>query len=274
MSIETPRDLREPARSRAEGRAWRVGGQAAAVVTVLAVCAAVLAVLTRPGSAVRDASVSYPLGAGAIVVTAASAGTDIVLEPGGAGRVSVASHLVFAYGSPPGAGVGWDGHTLRLDLRCAGHTPLRATPCHARYTVRVPPGTQVAANTATGDVTASGLAGGLRLASGAGDITVTGVRGPLWANTTNGDIAARALRSPDAELTTGAGDVSASFAAAPTRLVASSHSGDISLTLPPTTTYRVEAETSTGDRDVTIPQAPGAAHLVIANTDLGDLDIG
>jgi hypothetical protein len=266
-TIDTPRSPQNPAR----GRAWRAGGLAAAAVTVLAGCAAVLAVLTRPGNAVTDASTSYPLGSAAVVVTAPSDGVDLVLAPGSAGRLTVESHLVFTAGSPPSTATAWDGHTLRLGLRCTRR--LRGTPCRARYTVRVPAGTAVAASTTAGDITASGLTGDLRLASGAGDISVTGAAGPLWVRATNGDVAARALRSPTAELTTGTGDISASFADPPTRLDATTHDGDIALALPTTTSYLVQAETSTGDRHVDVPQAPGATHLVTAHTDLGDLAI-
>jgi hypothetical protein len=261
-TIDTPRG---------PGRAWRAGGLAAAVVTVLLGCAAVLAVLTQPGNAVTDANTSYPLGSAAVVVTAPSDGVDLMLAPGNAGRLTVESHVVFTAGSPPSAAAAWDGHTLRLDLRCARR--LRDTPCRARYTVRVPSGTAVAASTAAGDIAASGLTGDLRLASGAGDISVTGVRGPLSVRATNGDIAARALRSPTAELTTSTGDIFASFADPPTWLDATTHNGDIALALPTTTSYRVAAETNTGVRHVDVPQAPGATHLVTAHTDLGDLAI-
>jgi hypothetical protein len=268
-TTDTSRDPRAPAPRR--GRAWRRGGLGAAAVTVLIGCAALVAVLTRPGNAVRDSGTSYPLRSAAVVVTTPADGVDLVLEPGSAGRLSVESRLVFGYGSPPSVATSWDGRTLRLGLRCPRRPSGRG--CHARYTVRVPVGTAVAASTTAGDVTAGGLTGDLRLATGAGDITVTGARGPLWARTSAGDIRASALRSPTAELTTSTGDVVAAFAAAPTRLDATTHAGDVRLDLPATATYRVQAETSTGVREVTVRQAPGATHVVTAYTDVGDLDI-
>jgi DUF4097 and DUF4098 domain-containing protein YvlB len=106
-----------------------------------------------------------------------------------------------------------------------------------------------------------------------GAIGVTGARGPLRASTAHGDVTGTDLRSPDATFTTGAGDIDATFAGAPTRLDATTRAGDIDLTLPAGAPYLVQAETDTGNRTVHVPQAPDAIHHVIANTDAGDIDI-
>ena len=65
-----------------------------------------------------------------------------------------------------------DGSTLRI----AGNCPyISFGPCDARIVIRVPSATEVDVRSGSGDVTASGLTGRVKLETGSGDVNADGL---------------------------------------------------------------------------------------------------
>lgn len=136
-----------------------------------------------------------------------------------------------------------------------GCRPFWFGHCRVSLTVHVPPGTPVDVNASSGDISASGLSGPVRLATSSGDVSATGVRS----------------RTVDAHA--GSGNVDLGFAAAPRSVDAETGSGDVSVLVPRGGVYAVDAETSSGDRTVGVRSDARAAAVVRARAGSGDISV-
>jgi DUF4097 and DUF4098 domain-containing protein YvlB len=182
-----------------------------------------------------------------------------------------------------------DGATVRINGNCPY---ISFGPCRARIVIRVPADTAVEVQSGSGDVTASGLAGPVKLETGSGDVNATGLTGSSDLNTSSGDVTVRGLRGRTVlrtgsgdinaedvatrELTadTASGDVQLDFAQAPDIVDASTASGDVDVSLPEGGTYRVEADPGSGDQHLNVKIDPSATRVVRAQTSSGDVTVG
>jgi DUF4097 and DUF4098 domain-containing protein YvlB len=164
-------------------------------------------------------------------------------------------------------------------------------PCRASIVVHVPPGTRVDVRSGSGDLTASGISGPMRMETGSGDVTATGLTGDADLRTSSGDVnvrglgAAVTLRSASGDINaeelaaatveavTSSGDVELDFRLAPRDVDAATASGDVAVSLPRGQTYRVAADTGSGDRNV-IGNDPASTRVVRARTSSGDVTVG
>jgi hypothetical protein len=186
---------------------------------------------------------------------------------------------------------------LRVDVNGSsvsvhgGCGPVWFDRCHASVIVYVPPGTAVEVSTRSGDVSASGLSGPVRLTAISGDISASGLSGPADLNSSSGDIdvhdlsgtASLAASSGDVEgnrlssrtvhARTGSGDVDLLFATSPHGVDAEAGSGDVSLLVPFGGRYAVDAETSSGDRSIGIRTDPQASRVLRARAGSGDVSV-
>jgi DUF4097 and DUF4098 domain-containing protein YvlB len=212
---------------------------------------------------------------------------DVEVETGSAGAVTVDS---VAHGSlrAPHLNVSVDGDTVHVAGGCG---PVWFGHCSATVTVRVPPGGSARVRSHEGDVRASGLSGPVRLVTGSGDvdadnltgsadlhtssgdITAHDLSGPARLETGSGDVAAEGLSGPGARASTGSGDVTMLFSSAPASASADTGTGDINLLVPRGFAYRVQAETTFGDRVVEVDTS-GTRHRLQAHTGSGDVVVG
>jgi hypothetical protein len=181
-----------------------------------------------------------------------------------------------------------DGATVRIDGNCP---QISFGPCHARILIRVPADTAVDVVSGSGDVTASGLTGKVKLETGSGDVNATGLTGDSDLHTSSGDVNVRALRG-DTDLRTGSGDINAAdmatrdvtadtasgdveldFETAPDLVDASTASGDVDVSVPEGDEYRIEADPGSGEYRPNVRTDPAAARIIRAQTSSGDITV-
>jgi hypothetical protein len=96
------------------------------------------------------------------------------------------------------------------------------------FTVRMPAGVSLLAETGNGDVAINGAGGDVKASTGNGRVLIAGTTGRVVAHTGNGRVTVEDARGP-VEATTGNGDVRVSTASGP--VTASSGNGDIDVSM-------------------------------------------
>ena len=142
--------------------------------------------------------------------------------------------------------------------------------CSVSFAVTVPPGVTATVATEGGPVTVAGIAGGnldsgggpvsatkisgpLTVITGGGPLALDGLAGPLSADTGGGPLSARDIASEIATVSTGGGDASVVFSAAPDSVTMSTDGGAARLAVPGGP-YAVDATSDGGG-----PQSVGIA---------------
>ena len=213
---------------------------------------------------------------------------DISVGPGPAGQLRVHGTLHYSLIRPK---LTWQrsGSTIALHAHCQVPTGV----CSFDYAVAVPAGARSEISTASGNLTAIGLAGPVTLSADSGDIKAAQVSGRTTISDHSGDItvtslsAARTLILNDSGDITGtgvssrqltaqdqSGDITVVFTKVPDLVKITDSSGNIKLVFPPgPTAYRVSASTSSGQTSVNVPQSPTSPHVVSVTDDSGDITI-
>ncbi|CAL9346604.1 hypothetical protein SUDANB121_00391 [Nocardiopsis dassonvillei] len=154
-------------------------------------------------------------------------------------RVQVDRELRGTPLTDPDEDIETDDGELRIDADCSGVWFLEG--CSVDYDIAVPAGVEVQVETVSGEVTVTGLEGGVEASSVNGLVEVTDVTGDVRVETTSGRIEVAGITgSVDLESTSG----SITAAGEGERLHASSTSGDVDLT--GFTAGSVEAESTSG----------------------------
>jgi putative adhesin len=219
-----------------------------------------------------DVHASY---AGVRSLTIDDGAGDVVLRGAPAGsRLTVTEHVRAGLSSPTRQATLAPGGALRLSEGC--HSSLDPE-CTVRYTVAVPAGIPVAANSGAGNVSAGALhtSGTVALSSGAGDVTATDVSSTtsLELGAGAGDVSASRIGAPALRVSSGAGDVTADVVGPISSLVASSGAGDVTLSVPPAT-YDVHATSGAGGvADQALATNPTAARRITASSGAGEVTI-
>jgi len=139
---------------------------------------------------------------------------------------------------------------LHLSFRCAP-----ASPCTEHYRLLVPRRTALALRQPAGRITASGLAGPVRITAGHVAVSAAG------------------LRSPSLAAVISSGQLTAAFAAAPRLVSVTLTSAQATLRLPGSVGYAVSSQVVAGFIHVGVPQASGAARTVTARIHSGELEL-
>jgi hypothetical protein len=250
--------------------AWLVAG---AVVTVLAIGITSFALWHNP-IARNTATYSTPQTQAytgqptAIMVQLASG--DVTLRRGPSGRITVRRQLQWSGGKPV-INERWDGHTLRVMQACP--RLLLNGNCNVKYILTVPSSVSVTASTESGNITVNDVTGRLNLTSASGDLAASGTSGAVSARTSSGNVTVTGAQSSDVTAKTSAGDVELAFSGVPARADGESASGNVMVVVPPPARYNVLADTSAGNRTVTVAQDPASPRLIIANSASGDVTV-
>jgi hypothetical protein len=165
-------------------------------------------------------------------------------------------------------------------------------PCQATVVLHVPADVPVKVDGHSGDLTASGMSAPVKLHTSSGNVSADGLTGEADLRTGSGDVSAGALtgtvklRSSSGDVSavdldarrvlasTNSGDVKLVFTAAPDRVDALGHSGDMTVVVAPGSgPYHVVADTNSGDTN-TIPDTARATRLIHARTNSGDVVVG
>jgi Toastrack DUF4097 len=213
---------------------------------------------------------------------------DITVGPGPAGRLRVHGTLRYSLVRPQ---LRWQRSpsTIALHAHCRVPTGL----CSFTYAVTVPAGGRSEVSNASGNLTASGLAGTVTLSTDSGDIHATRISGSVTITDHSGDItvsslsAGRALIMNDSGNITGSGvssqvltaqgqsgDITLVFTAVPRLVRISDSSGNIKLVFPPGPThYRVSTSTSSGQTSINVPRSPTSPHVVSVTNQSGNITL-
>lgn len=144
----------------------------------------------------------------------------------------------------------WQGSTLLITEDCAAPSFTVVNPCGASMVLAVPATVFVQSTLDSGSLHVRGMSGGVNARARSGDIDLEGDSGTLWARADSGEIHGAGLASQQATAQALSGDVDLAFTSAPTSVSASVASGNVIVTVPHGTTYRVSGQTSSGDRNV------------------------
>lgn len=121
------------------------------------------------------------------------------------------------------------------------------------YDITTPKGTDLAANSGSGDIHVSDLSGPAKINTGSGSIDATGLSGRTTLETGSGDIRAELQSSTGVKAQTGSGSIR--LKGVQGELYAETGSGDIDVEGQPTSSWRLQ----TGSGSVTL--ATGSAHF-------------
>ena len=129
-------------------------------------------------------------------------------------------------------------------------------------------------NDSFGNITARNLAGSILLVNNSGDIQASGVTGDTQIRNSFGNVDITGLSAADVTASNNSGDVVLSFSRVPNNVQITDAFGNVTVELPPgTATYRVHAQTTFGNRTVSVPQSPSATHVITVTNNSGDITI-
>jgi len=214
-----------------------------------------------------------------------SYGGQVQVASGPVSRVQVTETIMYDQQTRPPAVMQSvsDGRLALSSRACA------STDCGVDFRMTVPPGVTVTVSAEGGQVTVSGTAGA-NLDSGGGPTTATliggpltvvtdggplvlrGVAGPLHADTGGGNLVGQDLAAPTATITTGGGDATVVFSAAPKSVKLSTDGGTAVLAVPGGP-YAVTADSGGGPESLAIATDPAARPTLTVSSGGGPLRI-
>ncbi|GAA1837561.1 hypothetical protein GCM10009836_15300 [Pseudonocardia ailaonensis] len=161
---------------------------------------------------------------------------------------------------------------VRLASRC--RDGVVAASCRVGWTVAVPAGFTVDVDAGAGSLKVRDLTGPVTLKA-LGDVELSGLSGDVTARSTYGDITGAGLRSGSVTVASISGDVDLTLTVPPHSVSATVTAvGDVSLAVPGSQAYRVDAEPGRfGDRKVTVPQDPASLSILRAVTGGGTVTL-
>jgi hypothetical protein len=143
--------------------------------------------------------------------------------------------------------------------------------CDVAYTVELPPSFELVTAGNAGDVTVRGLTGPVRVDRSAGDVELIDVSGPVDVTLEGGEITAHGLRSDTVRAESMSGDVRLDLVEPPEAVRVATGSGEVDVTVPAETSYRVSASTNDGERSVTVPLDPASPRTITITGVSGDV---
>jgi hypothetical protein len=221
-------------------------------------------------------------------VDAGAAEIVVLPELGGGGKTTIDSTAKGSFHAPVLRAVK-NGGEVRMDGNCPY---ISFGPCQARVVIRVPAATELDIHSGSGDLTATGMTGRVKLETGSGDVNADGLRGDADLRTGSGNVNVRAvegatrmrtgsgdinaedLGAADVLADTSSGDVTLDFRGAPSVVDASTASGDVDVVVPRPDAYRVDADPGSGDQQVAVKTDPDSTRVVRARTSSGDVTVG
>lgn len=196
-----------------------------------------------PGT--HRSSTTYTISSPVSALVVTSQVGNVTVTGGSGATATVTEHSTYS-SKPPVTTRTVSGGTLSVGYAC----PTELV-CAVSYDIQVPRTAAVQVTADAGKIVLSALAGQVTAKADAGLITATGLTGA------------------SVSLTTDVGAINADFAAAPASIRAVTRVGAITLRVPMTATYTVNASVRVGRATVRIPQARSAPHTITATTDVG-----
>jgi DUF4097 and DUF4098 domain-containing protein YvlB len=177
---------------------------------------------------------------------------NIEIADAGGSNVQVRRTDRFAYGRSSVERRNLSSGVLRINSRCPS---VVVGSCSADYRVAVPDNVPVVVRTSDGDVHVDAFRGSAQIQTGEGNVSVDAFCGFSLS------------------VKTGSGNARTAASCSPQSLNLRSRSGSLDVTVP-SGSYRVDADSNTGRRDVTgVTPSPGAPFEIQALSDSGDVTV-
>jgi hypothetical protein len=203
--------------------------------------------LSIPGTHTSVRGYLITADAGTLVVNGEVGDVTVV----GSDRAGVEVVTQAAYSSkPPDITRTVSGGTLTVGYTC----PVQIA-CGVAFVIAVPRRTAVHAVTGTGAIRLTGLDGTVTAKADAGVIDATG------------------LTAQTASFVTDAGGIDVAFTSPPRDVTASTRVGAITVRVPVTVAYQVNAKAIVGRVTVSVPHGAGATRTIAASADVGSVDV-
>lgn len=232
-----------------------------------------------PDTITRTVTVSQPV----TTVNVQSNGAPVQVTAGPGQRVRVTETIV--YGP-------WDGRPPTALQSVSGGVLTLAEPmcdCTVSFSITIPLGVGVAADTQGGPLTisgasganldsgggpvsASGISGHLIVSADGGAVELSGLTGPLDANTGGGPLSATGIDATAVTVLTGGGRAQIGFTAPPDGMFISTDGGPATLSVPGGP-YALTANTYGGPETVGIATDPAVGRSITVTTGGGPLQI-
>jgi hypothetical protein len=186
---------------------------------------------------------------------------------GDSARISVTEHISFRHTVPVTTHQA-AARTLTLDSNCpAGET------CGVAYDITVPRSVTVRVSDNVGTIRLSSLTGQVTAQTDAGDVDLASMSGPINITGMAGSILGQNVSSASASLHVAAGTIDVTFSAAPATLTATATAGSVTLRVPGSVPYAVDASTSVDSTDVGVISSAASPHAITASTTTGAVTI-
>jgi DUF4097 and DUF4098 domain-containing protein YvlB len=183
------------------------------------------------------------------------------------GKVSVTEHISFRHTAPVTTHRTTAG-ALTLDSSCPA-----AETCSVGYDITVPRAMTVQVSDNVGTIRLESLSGQVTAHTNAGNIDLSSVSGPIEITGHAGSILGQNVSSVRATLRLSAGEIDVTFSAAPTTITAATTVGSVTLRVPGTVPYAVDASVSVGSTRVSVTRSPASPHSITASTRTGSITI-
>ncbi len=222
------------------------------------------------------------------VLTVDAGPGDILILPSQTGDVRVETRSKGTLHTPRIRAI-QDGTHVMMSGNCPAFS---FGPCEAEVVLHVPVETTVEVHSSSGEITASGVGGPLRLDTNSGDVTAIGVTGPADLHTgsgevslrggsgevvlesNSGDVIASDVASENVTAETGSGDVNLDFRVPPQMVDAKAGSGDVRVAVPDAASYDVILDTGSGDEQFGFSPDRDSPRKIFARTGSGDATVG
>ncbi|GHI04062.1 hypothetical protein AQI88_07740 [Streptomyces cellostaticus] len=143
--------------------------------------------------------------------------------------------------------------------------------CYIDYELTVPTSAKVKLSNSSGRITVAGVAAA-DIQTSSGDVRAEEISGPLKVETSSGSITGSGLSGPSADVRSSSGTAHLDFRKAPRSVTTDTGSGSMTLKVPGGT-YKVAVATTSGKREVKVPNDPSATATLTAKASSGDVEI-
>ncbi len=265
--------LRWPTASR-----WLMPASAAVGVTAI-----VLTAIALSGAAVRQAP-SPPSGGAAgvrhwwvassglrgVVVRANSGPVTVAGADGGPVAVTARPHF---HGRAPAIYKTVSDGVLTVSALCPVTVSQRPQGQHCSVTVGIslPRGLPVRVSAHLGNVSVADMTGRVTVTDEFGNVDLSGLAGRVVVMATLGSIHGRDLACRSVMLSAQRGSIGIAFVTPPEQVVAVDQVGSVAVSVPPGTSYRVQAGSLRGKVTVTVLRSARSARLIRAFSPLGNV---
>jgi DUF4097 and DUF4098 domain-containing protein YvlB len=214
----------------------------------------VAAILLIPVAACSSKSsedeMSYQVDQAVTTLVVDARAAAVAIEAGN-GPVSVTERYRYSDAKPTTAHT-VDGQTLRLTESGCGNDDVR---CETEFRIRVPSGTSAQVSAQAGAVKVNGLGGNVHVTTQAGAVEGAGLSGDTVV------------------VQTQAGAMTLEFAEAPTMLQATTELGAVTIRVPGSAAYAVQARSDVGSSKVSVRQDAASPHKISVKTQVGAVSV-